>query len=136
MTVMIATPESVLTYDEAIRCPSAWTPDQWMNAISLMSGISYDQTSRCPSLDTGCGWMWDANPCRWRRLLSQMGRISLDTFLRAIGWYYLSRIAIAQSSIKVADDALSKDNEQQYPWTWDSCFLGGRFGQRVSTCLF
>src|SRR5260370_40370845 len=54
-TGVIATSDSVLTYDEVIRCPSLWTPDHWMNAISPIPGISYDKAIRCPSLDTRCG---------------------------------------------------------------------------------
>jgi hypothetical protein len=43
MTAMIATPDPVMTYEERIRCPSLWTPDHWMNAISLIPGITYDE---------------------------------------------------------------------------------------------
>jgi len=39
------TPESTMTYDEPIRCPNAWTPDRWMNAISRIPGGAYDRPS-------------------------------------------------------------------------------------------
>jgi hypothetical protein len=45
LTMIIATPDSVMTYDETIRCPSIWTPDHRMNALSPIFGISYDQSS-------------------------------------------------------------------------------------------
>jgi hypothetical protein len=43
--MLIATPHSIMTCDEAIRCPSSWTPDQWINAINPIPGISYDELS-------------------------------------------------------------------------------------------
>src|SRR5438552_1398375 len=45
MITMIATPDLVITYDQAIRCPSSWTPDHWMNAISPIAPTSYDEPS-------------------------------------------------------------------------------------------
>jgi hypothetical protein len=45
MAITIATPESVMTSDEAIHCPNSWTLDHWMNAISPIPEISYDQPS-------------------------------------------------------------------------------------------
>src|SRR5260370_9664755 len=62
ITSMIRTPDSVMTCDEPIRCPSSWTPDHWMNAISQNPGITYDEPIRCPSLDAGCHWIRVRNP--------------------------------------------------------------------------
>src|SRR5260370_11970198 len=64
----MATSDSVLTYDEVSRCPSLWTPDHWMNAISPIPAICYDEAIRCP------GWTLDATesgvptPWRWHQL--------------------------------------------------------------------
>jgi len=52
LTTMIATRDSLMTYDEAIRCPSSWTPDHWMNAISQISGRTYDEPSDVQALPT------------------------------------------------------------------------------------
>src|SRR5260370_16813386 len=49
MTFTIATPESVMTYDDPIRCPSSWTPDHRMNAIRQMSEMIYGEYIQCPS---------------------------------------------------------------------------------------
>src|SRR5260370_39913944 len=54
MTFISATPDSVMTYDEPIRCPTPWTPEHWRNAIRPVAGISYDEPIRCANLDTGC----------------------------------------------------------------------------------
>ncbi len=45
MTFKNATTDSVMSYEESIQCPSYWTPDHWMNALSPIPAISYDESS-------------------------------------------------------------------------------------------
>jgi hypothetical protein len=49
---VIATPDSLMTYDEANRCPSSWTPDHWMNDISQILGTTYDEPTGVQVLPT------------------------------------------------------------------------------------
>src|SRR5216683_5643234 len=43
LTIMTRRPDPLMTYDLTIRCPSSWTPDHRMNAISPIPAISYDE---------------------------------------------------------------------------------------------
>jgi hypothetical protein len=61
MTFIMATPNQVMTYDEAIHCPSSWTLDQWMDAISQISGITYDKLFDVNATAVGDPTLWRSN---------------------------------------------------------------------------